>query len=166
MSVTNDCEHLIIAGGQKIPASRKSVPAVRRFPASVVGQCSGSSGLSAPSGHRCPRRVLSVGLIGGPGGGGVLLDCHRRGGGDDLEKGVGPSEHTVLVVMRHVAQVLHEERGRPLCPQHGRKRCEVDGFVTHRNAQRLRHFLRNRVVVQFLGPVQRIDLAVVWGGGG
>jgi hypothetical protein len=33
MSVINGCEHLIIAGDQKIPASRKSGPAVRRFPA-------------------------------------------------------------------------------------------------------------------------------------
>src|ERR1700693_177299 len=32
MSVTNDCEHLIIAGGQKIPASHKSDERPNRQP--------------------------------------------------------------------------------------------------------------------------------------
>jgi hypothetical protein len=91
----------------------------------------------------------------------------RGGAADGLYQVVGPGKHTtVLIVTRHVAQVLHQERGRSLGPQHGRKRCEVDGFVTHRNAQRLRHFLGDRVVVQFLGTVQRIDLEIVWFGVG
>src|SRR5271163_2029373 len=126
-----------------------------------------SASVSVPSGHRCPCCVLALGLKRVPGGGGVLLDCHRGCPADGLYQVVGPGKHTtVLIVTRDVAQVLREERRRSLGPHRGGKRWDVDGFVADRNAQRPRHFLRDRVVVQFLWAVERIDLTVVWFGVG
>src|SRR6201993_59939 len=117
------------------------------------------------SGDRCPCRVLALGVKGSPGGRGVLLNGHRGCAADGLDEVVCPREHiTALIVARDVAQVLREERRPSLGAQRGGKRFGVDGFIADRNAQRLRDFLRDLVVVQFFGTVERIDLTVVRAG--
>src|ERR1700742_2620066 len=111
------------------------------------------------SGHRCPCRVLALGLKRSPGGGGVLLNRHRGCAADGLDEIVCPGEHiTALIVARDVAQVLREECRRSLSAQRGGKRFGVDGFIADRNAQRLRDFLRDLVVVQFLGIAERDEV--------
>jgi hypothetical protein len=103
--------------------------------------------------------AVAVELIAG--GRHIVFDGHRLAAADDLDQVVGAGEHTVLIILRDVAEVLHQKRCGALSGQRRREGRDVDGFVSGRDAQRLSDFLRDLIVVEFLGPDQGIDLAVV-----
>src|SRR6516162_4330245 len=102
-----------------------------------------------------------VGVELGTGGGHGVFDCRRFAPADHLDQVVHPGKDAVAVVLRHVAEVLHEIRRCARGGQPGGEGGNVDGLIPHRNAQCVLDFGGNFVVVQFFGAKQRVDLAVV-----
>ena len=91
----------------------------------------------------------------------VILDGHRFAAADDLDQVVGAGEDAVPVVLGDMAQVLRKKRGGAPGGQRGGEGGNGDRLVADRDAQRQLDFLRDGVVIEFLGADERVDLAVV-----
>ena len=89
---------------------------------------------------------------------GKLLDSQGLSAGKIFDNIVGAGEDPVLIVLCHRDDVLHKSRIAPALFHSHTELWNGERLVNKRAAQRLCQFLRDFLVIEFDGTVQRIDL--------